>query len=96
MSGKTVKGGQKNFYKPPAPKPVAQGAVSIGRLFAQLMDETIEIQCNKIVNGRCDILACLQRGGYNLKLPPQDQIRNPTCLTLEIYKALTEAGYPAE
>jgi hypothetical protein len=51
----------KSFATPPAPEP-GEG----GELVEMLTQEAaiLEAYCNKIANGECSTLACLQRGGY--------------------------------
>jgi hypothetical protein len=64
---------------PPAPKPG-----EVGELVEMLTQEAaiLEANCNKIANGECRTLACLQRGGYirGTKSPDSSVA---TCLKLE-------------
>jgi len=46
---------------------------------------TEEGQCNIVVNGRCDTLRCLVRGG---DVRGRNAVRNPTCIASEIAAAL--------
>lgn len=59
----------------------------------ELLKTIFSSRCNKLCNGFCSTAACLYRGGY---VPGSNQKVSydiATCLELEVYNKLKEAGY---
>ena len=55
------------------------------------IEDIFKLSCNKLVNGRCDTLACYKRGGYIRGVhKPSDIIT--TCKDLEAILYLKEKG----
>jgi hypothetical protein len=72
----------------PAPQPKESA-----ELAAMLIQESVALDslCNKIINGECRTLACLQRGGHVRGAEPPDP-SVATCLELEKAAAMRRAA----
>ena len=72
----------------PAPQPT-----EAAQLAAMLIQEAVVLDslCNKIINGECRTLACLQRGGHVRGVKPPDP-SVATCLELEEATAMRRAA----